>query len=312
MSRRLVLPARGLAALAAVLTLVAGFAVPVSAQPRSGGTLTVVQGAEPAALVSGVNTSTFIGTVSTKIHEGLLDYELATKEPKLLVMKGKADLFVVDLPEEVLSDLAGRVRLRTLPAGKPVIRQGDRAQAFYVVRRGTLQVVEEDPQSGDERVLRVLGRGESFGELGLTEAAPRTATVEAIEDSQLFEFDKGTFERLLADMVHVPEFAPTLEAVAELRALPAFAALEPDELFEVLEHGRWVNVAPGEPILERGGKRGGLDQSKVVRERRGTGGGDEGRDRRVRDPGHRRGDDPEKLGRRLGAEQLARLEEGRG
>jgi len=157
-----------------------------------------------------------------------------------------------DLPEEVLSDLAGRVRLRTLPAGKPVIRQGDRAQAFYVVRRGTLQVVEEDPQSGDERVLRVLGRGESFGELGLTEAAPRTATVEAIEDSQLFEIDKGTFERLLADMVHVPEFAPTLEAVAELRALPAFAALEPDELFEVLEHGRWVNVAPGEPILEQG------------------------------------------------------------
>ncbi len=157
-----------------------------------------------------------------------------------------------DLPEEVLSDLAGRVRLRTFPAGKPVIRQGDRAQAFYVVRRGTLQVVEEDQGTGDRRVLRVLGRGESFGELGLTEAAPRTATVEAIEDSQLFEIDKGTFERLLADMVHVPEFAPTLEAVAELRALPAFAALEPDELSEVLDHGRWVNVAPGEAIVEQG------------------------------------------------------------
>ena len=157
-----------------------------------------------------------------------------------------------DLPDDVLSDLAGRVRLRTFPAGKPVIRQGDRAQAFYVVRRGTLHVVEEDPGTGDRRVLRVLGPGESFGELGLTEAAPRTATVEAIEDAQLFEIDKGTFERLLADMVHVPEFAPTLEAVAELRALPAFAALEPDELSEILEHGRWVNVAPGETILEQG------------------------------------------------------------
>jgi CRP-like cAMP-binding protein/Zn-dependent protease len=157
-----------------------------------------------------------------------------------------------DLPEEVLSDLAGRVRLRTFPAGKPVVRQGDRAQAFYVVRRGTLQVVEEDKQTGDRRVLRVLGPGESFGELGLTEAAPRTATVEAIEDTQLFEIDKSTFEHLLADMIHVPEFAPTLEAVVELRALPAFATLEPDELSEILEHGRWVNVAPGEAILEQG------------------------------------------------------------
>jgi CRP-like cAMP-binding protein/Zn-dependent protease len=157
-----------------------------------------------------------------------------------------------DLPEDVLSDLAGRVRLRAFPAGKSVVHQGDRAQAFYVVRRGILQVVEEDRATGDRRVLRVLGVGESFGELGLSEAAPRTATVEVIEDAQLFEIDKSTFDRLLADMVHVPEFAPTLEAVAELRLLPAFAALEPDELSEILEHGRWVNVAPGEPILEQG------------------------------------------------------------
>jgi CRP-like cAMP-binding protein/Zn-dependent protease len=157
-----------------------------------------------------------------------------------------------DLPEEVLSDLAGGVRLRAFPAGKPVIRQGDRAQAFYVVRGGTLQVVEEDRATGDRRALRVLGRGESFGEIGLTQAAPRTATVEAIEDVQLFEIDRSAFERLLADMVHVPEFAPTLEAVAELRALPAFAGLEPDELSEILEHGRWVNVAPGEAILVQG------------------------------------------------------------
>ena len=157
-----------------------------------------------------------------------------------------------ELPEDVLSDLAGRVRLHAFPAGKPVVRQGDRAQAFYVVRRGTLQVVEEDRATGDRRVIRVLGPGESFGELGLAEAAPRTATVEVIEDAQVFEIDKSTFERLLADMVHVPAFAPTLEAVAELHTLPAFAALEPDELSEILEHGRWVNLAPGEAILEQG------------------------------------------------------------
>jgi len=157
-----------------------------------------------------------------------------------------------DLPEDVLSDLAGRVRLRTFPAGKPAVRQGDRSQAFYVVRGGTLQVLEEDPETGDERVLRLLGRGEAFGELGLAEGAPRTATVRAVEDSQVFEIDKSTFGRLLTDMVHVPAFAPTLEAMAELRELPAFSSLEPDELWEILEHGSWVNVAPGQTILEQG------------------------------------------------------------
>ena len=85
-----------------------------------------------------------------------------------------------DVPEDLLSQLAGRVRLRTFRAGQPVVRQGERAEAFYVVRRGVLRVVEERPETGEElRTLRSLGRGEAFGEVGLAEASPRTATVRA-------------------------------------------------------------------------------------------------------------------------------------
>jgi putative peptide zinc metalloprotease protein len=157
-----------------------------------------------------------------------------------------------DVPAEVLSDLAGRVRLRSLSPGQPAVRQGDRADAFYVVRRGTLQVVEEDSETGRERVLRTLGRGEAFGELGLLVGRRRAATVRATSESEVFEIDKGTFERLLADMVHMPDFAPTLQQVGELRALPCFSHLEPDELSELLQHGRWMNIPPGEEILSQG------------------------------------------------------------
>jgi len=157
-----------------------------------------------------------------------------------------------DIPEDTLSDLAGRVRLKTVAAGKPVIRQGDRPEAFYVVRRGTLHVVEEDPGSGKERVLRTLGSGASFGELGLVDGAARSATVRALEDSQVFEVDKGTFDRLLADMIDVPDFAPSLQRMAELRSLPAFATLGSDDVQFVFEHGEWVNVAPGEVVIEQG------------------------------------------------------------
>jgi cAMP-dependent protein kinase regulator len=121
-----------------------------------------------------------------------------------------------------------------------------------VVRSGTLQVVEEDPRSGSQRVLRTLGRGESFGELGLAEAAPRSATVRALEESEVFEIEKGTFDRLLASMLHVPEFAPTLQSLSELRELSCFSSLEPDELSELMERGEWINVAPGEAIVEQG------------------------------------------------------------
>jgi CRP-like cAMP-binding protein len=158
-----------------------------------------------------------------------------------------------DVPEGILSELAGRVRSRSVARGQPVVRQGERAESFYVVRSGTMEIVEEDPSTGNERVLRVLGRGEAFGELGLLEAAPRAATVRALEESQVYEIDKGAFERLLADMAHVPEFEPTLQAVQELSEMPVFSYLEADERAELLRHGGWVQFAPGEHVIEQGG-----------------------------------------------------------
>jgi len=157
-----------------------------------------------------------------------------------------------DLDEETLSDLAGRVRLRSVSRGRPVVRQGERAEAFYVVRRGTFEVVEEDPGSGNERVIRVLGRGESFGELALVRSAPRSATVRALEDAEVFEIDKATFDRLLAEEILAPELAPTLQAVAELGEIPCFSHLEPDELSDLLAHGEWVTLPPGHTVVAQG------------------------------------------------------------
>src|SRR5439155_3457255 len=120
------------------------------------------------------------------------------------------------------------------------------------VRKWTERVVEQKPQTGDERALRILGRREGVGELGLAEAAPRTATVRGVEECQVFEIEKGTFDRLLSDMLQVPSFAPSVQQAMELRDLSCFAHLESDELVALLERGRWMNVAPGEHIIEEG------------------------------------------------------------
>ena len=59
-------------------------------------------------------------------------------------------------------------------------------------------------------------------------AAPRAATVRAVGPAEVFEVDKGTFDHLLADMLHLPDFEPTLQQVAELRGLTCFSALSTD------------------------------------------------------------------------------------
>jgi cAMP-dependent protein kinase regulator len=170
--------------------------------------------------------------------------EAATLVDKLPIFK--------DLPVDVLNDLAGRVKLRTLSHGQVVFRQGEQADAFYIVRRGAVNVVEEDPENGTESVLVTLGRGQSFGEQALVRESPRTATVRAAEDTELFEVDRPTFDRLLSQMIEVPDFAPTLQQAAELRELPSFSNLQSEQLAELLDHGEWVNLQPGEVLMEEG------------------------------------------------------------
>ncbi len=157
-----------------------------------------------------------------------------------------------DLPGDLLSDLAGRVHLRTLPPGHAVFRQGDRPDGFYVVRKGRVAIEDEDPDTGDIHLMKTLERGESFGELGLLTSAPRSATVRSLTDTQLFRIDKGTFDRLLADTIEAPAFAPTLQMFAELRALTVFRHLSNEELGEVIDHGGMVSFPPGEVIIAQG------------------------------------------------------------
>lgn len=157
-----------------------------------------------------------------------------------------------DLPVDLLNDLAGRVQLRPVARGDTVFRQGDRADAFYLIRHGRIAIEDQDPETGDTRTIRVMARGESFGEMGLLEAGTRQATARALDQVELFRVDKNAFDRLLADQIQAPSFGPTMQAYAELRALPPFQRLASNQLDELLEHGGFVSAQPGEILVQQG------------------------------------------------------------
>ena len=86
-----------------------------------------------------------------------------------------------------LETLAGQMVLRDAPAGSDVIRQGEQGDTFYiVVVSGRLETLV------DGRPIGEIGVGESFGEIALIrKATERTATVRAVQDSQLVELGEG-------------------------------------------------------------------------------------------------------------------------
>ncbi|MHB8690419.1 MAG: peptidase domain-containing ABC transporter [Solirubrobacteraceae bacterium] len=79
-------------------------------------------------------------------------------------------------------------------AGQRIVREGDPAQAWWVVEDGRLTVFQEREV---RRNIRFLRTGDIFGEMALIEHGSRTASIEATTDCRLLEFAADTFDRLL-------------------------------------------------------------------------------------------------------------------
>ena len=90
-------------------------------------------------------------------------------------------------PRPVLERLAAETRDITATAGETLIHEGDRADALYILRTGVVAV------RAGERELATLGPGSWFGEIGLLERVPRTATVYALEECALLRIDGEAF-----------------------------------------------------------------------------------------------------------------------
>jgi CRP/FNR family cyclic AMP-dependent transcriptional regulator len=106
-------------------------------------------------------------------------------------------LFAV-LPEAQLSLLTRVVGRKSYPRSSTIIAAGDPTDALYIVISGRLKVMMSDDE-GREVILAILGQGEFFGEMGLVDDEPRSATVIAIEPCELLTIARIDFKKCLAE-----------------------------------------------------------------------------------------------------------------
>ena len=104
------------------------------------------------------------------------------------------------LQPDLLETIAAKAQLMTYAPGTKIIRQGARANAFFVIVQGRVEVILESP-NGDSKVLNERGPGEYLGEIGLLSGGVRTATVRAKTDGpvQMLSLDKETFQFMIAE-----------------------------------------------------------------------------------------------------------------
>jgi len=110
----------------------------------------------------------------------------------------KAVPLFASFPEDQLRMLTSVVTRRSLPRSTTVMASGDPTDSLYIVLSGRLKVMMSDAE-GKEVILSILGPGEFFGEMGLIDDAPRSASVVSIEACELLSIAKRDFKKCLAE-----------------------------------------------------------------------------------------------------------------
>lgn len=98
-----------------------------------------------------------------------------------------------------LAPLAARMRERRLRAGQVLAKEGARGTEMYFVRTGTLAIVKgvTGGIGGIEQIVARIRAGEFVGEMALFDRRPRSATIRAETDAQLFVLDRKAVQVLV-------------------------------------------------------------------------------------------------------------------
>jgi CRP-like cAMP-binding protein len=92
--------------------------------------------------------------------------------------------------------VAALAQVRKLETDTTVFHEGDPSDQIFVVVNGRVKIVTTS-SDGKEFILSVLGAGQVFGEMGLLEEAPRSASVSTLTDVELLVIKHDDFDHLL-------------------------------------------------------------------------------------------------------------------
>lgn len=79
--------------------------------------------------------------------------------------------------------------------GQVIFKRGDQGECAYLIEEGAVEVLVT--KQGSEQRIKLIGKGELFGEISLIDYEPRTATVRAVERTVLVPIPRNLIEELL-------------------------------------------------------------------------------------------------------------------
>ncbi len=163
------------------------------------------QVSEASKATSKVKAPTFKGTsFKAQLDEKYRERSLETHLRSVPLFAGVGDEFITYLKE--------KVELVSYNQNDVICKEGEEADAFYLIRSGMVRVSQSMP--GGEMVRTYLSRGEYFGEIGLLRSIKRIATCAALDAVDVVKVPAAEFNLMLEKF---PAVRAQLEPVADAR-----------------------------------------------------------------------------------------------
>ena len=102
------------------------------------------------------------------------------------------------LDDSDLNPLESFLTKRRYPEGQIIFHMGDEGGNLYIINRGRVKITLPS-QLGEEIILTILSPGEILGELSFIDGKPRSATVQAIEETEVLCLSRDDFLNFLRD-----------------------------------------------------------------------------------------------------------------
>jgi CRP-like cAMP-binding protein len=163
------------------------------------------------------------------------------------------------LPSDALEMLVENLSLVPLEAGAELFREGDPGDALYVIVEGEVSVQAEGPPRVE---MARLGAGSFIGEVALMTDQPRSATVSAVQTSELLRIDRGTLARVLAS--HGDVLRAILRFVRDrlvdrwMRTSPLFRPFDEPQRAELAGKFTFLEIDRDTKLIAAGTKPDGL------------------------------------------------------
>ncbi len=99
-----------------------------------------------------------------------------------------------NLSPDMIAEIEESCELKTYKQGESLIREGDETTEIYFLISGQVALYKIEPKTGKNLKFKEQSVGDSFGEMSFIDDSPRSCSVEAVEDAEVYVLSK---DRLL-------------------------------------------------------------------------------------------------------------------